>query len=283
MDNPFQLSNMVWDGDINPEGAALQLSRKINDQHEAKFNAAVFVLDELNQGNPSGSTLATGVHVTASRDPYVYGGQALLQSKWTPSFETSLGAAAFVIDNKESLSAKAQPFYNAGNTRDTNGFLAHGFAPVIGTASATYSLSKFPGYPGAFPIKLAGEFMHNTDAPDHNEGWRVGMTLGKAGKRHAWELTYRYQRLEADAWFDALVDDDNGAFFANGNPQLNGTGRANGWFGGTNVKGHQVIGAYSMTDFLNLSLIFYSNDLIIEAPGQKSDATHFMVDLNWRF
>src|SRR5947209_9284586 len=33
MDNPFQLSNMIWDYDINPEGAAFQIAYNVNDQH----------------------------------------------------------------------------------------------------------------------------------------------------------------------------------------------------------------------------------------------------------
>src|SRR5438105_1223815 len=37
MDNPFQLSNMVWDYDINPEGGALQAAYKINDHHILKL------------------------------------------------------------------------------------------------------------------------------------------------------------------------------------------------------------------------------------------------------
>ncbi len=36
MDNPFQLSNMVWDYDIDPEGAALQVAYNINDHHALK-------------------------------------------------------------------------------------------------------------------------------------------------------------------------------------------------------------------------------------------------------
>src|ERR1043166_2600590 len=50
MDNPFQLSNMIWDYDINPEGVALQASYNINDQHALKANGAWFLLDEINQG-----------------------------------------------------------------------------------------------------------------------------------------------------------------------------------------------------------------------------------------
>lgn len=282
-DNPFLLSNMIWDYDINPEGAALQTAYNLNAKHALKGNAGIFVLDELNQGYPSGNTLPPDVKASPSHDPYVYGAQALLESKWTPDFDTSVGITAFAIASRDSLSAKAQPFYNSGNSRDTNGFLKHNFNPVIATAAATYRFDSFPLYPGKFPVKLSGEYLNNPGAPANNEAYRIGLTLGKAGKKHSWEVNYRYQRLEADAWFDALTDDDNGAFYAAGNPQLAGTGKASGWFGGTNVKGHQIIAVYSFTDFLNFTFVYYLNDLIINAPGAKSDAGHFMADLNWKF
>lgn len=280
MDNPFSLSNMIWDYDIDPEGAALQLAYKFDTRHTLKFNGAFFVLDEINQG------VGAVPSIQPSHDPFVYGGQLLLESKWTPKIETSLGLAAFNIAHNDSLSAKAQPFYNSGNTRDNaTGSLLYHYNPIIGTASATYKLASFPFYPGQYPISAVGEYMNNPGAPDNNTAYRIGARLGKAGKKGQWELNYRYQRLEADAWFDALVDDDNGGYYATGNPQLTGTGKANGWFGGTNVRGHLVQGVYSFTDFLNLTFTYYLNDLIIGAPGpgQPSDVMHFMVDLNWRF
>jgi hypothetical protein len=278
MDNPFQLSNMIWDYDINPEGLALQAAYTLNDKHTLKWNGAFFALDEINQG--VGAVPSIG----PSHDPYVYGAQALLESKWTPKLETSVGVALFDVANKDSLSAKVQPFFNSGNTRDAaTGLLKYNLNPVIGTASATYKLDSFPLYPGKFPIKVMGEYMDNPAAPSNNKAYRTGVLLGKAGRKGAWEIGYRYQRLEADSWFDALVDDDNGAFYAIGNPQLAGTGKANGWFGGTNVRGHLVQATYSFTDYLNFTFVCYLNDLIVNAPGQTSKAHHFYVDLNWRF
>jgi len=276
-DNPFLLSNMVWDYDINPEGGALQIAYNLTENHTLRGIGAFIVLDEINQG------VGAVPSINASRDPFVYGGQVVLESKWTPKFETAVGAAVFNIAYRDSLSALAQPFYNSGNSRSpATGQLLYNYNPVIGTASATYTLESFPFYAGRFPLKAAGEYMYNPAAPANNQAYRIGFTIGKAGHKKTWEINYRYQRLEADAWFDALVDDDNGAFYGPGNPQLAGTGKANGWFGGTNVKGHLIQATYSFTDYLNLTFTYYLNSLIIDNPG-NSGAGHFMVDAMWKF
>jgi len=213
----------------------------------------------------------------------VIGGQVYWEAKWTPQFETMLGLAAFYVGNDNDLSAKVQPFYNSGNSRNVDGFLTQNYSPIIGNASATYRLDSFPGYVGKFPIKVSGEYLDNPAAASNNRAYRAGVTLGKSGKKQTWEVSYRYQRLEADAWYDALVDDDNGAFYGVGNPRLFGTGKTSGWFGGTNVKGHQIQGVYSFTDFFNFTFTYYMNDLIVGAPGTSARGDHFMADLNWKF
>jgi hypothetical protein len=281
MDPFFQVSNMIWDYDIDPEGAALSLAHSFDrDQTQTlRLNSAVFVLDELNQTAVAGTT-----NLPVNHDPFILGAQLLWDAKWRTNLQSSLGIAMFGINSKDSLSALSQPFYNSGNTRDTKtGVLVYNYNPIIGTASFTYSLDSFPYYEGAFPIKPYAEFMHNTAAPKNNEAYRLGLQFGRAAKRHTWELNYRYQRLAADAWFDALEDEDNGAFYATGNPQLAGTGKKNGWFGGTNVKGHFWQGTYSFTDYLNFTFTYYLNDLIIKTPSKDSDAGHFMADLMWKF
>ena len=42
MENPFAFSDMVFDADYTPEGAALQLVYTINDQHSLKLNGGAF-------------------------------------------------------------------------------------------------------------------------------------------------------------------------------------------------------------------------------------------------
>ena len=277
MDNPFRISNMVFDYDLTPEGAAIQTVYKINDSHSLAFNTAAFVLDE-----ESGS----------SHDPILYGGQVIWDATWTPKWSTSLGVSAFDIVNKEALTTGNVPYVNQGNTRvfDGNAIggssydLVYNYNPIIGSASITYTLDSFPLYKGKFPIKLATEFMDNPGAPNNNEGYWGGITFGKSGKKGTWDISYRYQYLEADAWYDQLVDDDNMAGYTNLTPPPGGKA---GVFGGTNVKGHLVKFNYSFTDSFVFTVTCYVNDLINQSPGgigePQSGTLHAMADIMWKF
>jgi hypothetical protein len=267
MDQPFQASPMVFDADYTPEGGALQTTYKINDQNSLAVNGAAFVLAQFN-----------------TRGPFLYGGQAIWNAKWTPKLGTSVGIAAYDIADGSNLGtfAGGTPPYdsNLGNTINGVRF-ASNFNPIVASGSVTYTLDSFPLYPGAFPIKLAGEYMNNPAAAGNSEGWNAGVTLGKSGKKGAWDVSYRYQRLEANAWWDQIVDDDNIAFF----PVSAGFGNtAVAAAGGTNVKGHLVKFNYSIFDSLTFTFTCYINDLIINpAPGTKTDAVHAMADLMWKF
>src|SRR5207249_9688839 len=100
-----------------PEGGALQLAHCFTDTQTLKANGAFFVLDEINQSYSKPTFAPAGFpNAAPSHDPYVYGGQLLWESKWTPKFDTSLGVAALDIAHKDSLSAYVQPFYNVGNS-----------------------------------------------------------------------------------------------------------------------------------------------------------------------
>lgn len=270
MDQTFQQSAMVFDPDYTPEGAALQATYKINDQNSRAFNGAAFVVDHLN-----------------SRGPFLYGAQAIWNANWTPKIATSVGIAAYDIADDKNLAASntGTPYdSNLGNTITGSAlgdpFVAH-FNPIVASGSLTYTLDSFPLYPGAFPIKLAGEYLDNPAASSNNKGWWGGVTLGKSGKKHTWDISYRYQRLEADAWWDQIVDDDNDALF----PSHAGLNTSSASAAGvTDVQGHLIKFNYSIFDSLTFSFTAYINDLIVNpVPSQKTDAIHAMADLMWKF
>ena len=290
MDNPFNYTWMVFDPDLTPEGASLRTAWQINDRQAVTLTAATFLLNTA----PFNSQFLPPTTV------YLYGGQALWNAQWTDKLSTSVGGGGFKIVNSDQLTTANVPLINQGNTRaivpvnqggslvDTYALQAQ-FAPVILDANATYLLDSFPFYNGQFPLKVGAEFMQNVAANNKNQGMWVGFTLGKAGKKGTWDISYRYEYLEADAWYDQLVDDDNGVFYPGDVP---GANAGYGYYGGTNVKGHMIRFNYSFTDSLTLTVTSYLNDMIsrdglvsdVLVPDNKtSQMFHLMADLTWVF
>ena len=277
MENPFTFTPMVFDADLTPEGAALQAVYTINDKHSLAFTGGAFVMDE-GKGN--------------TYDPFMFGGQLTLNSKWTDKIASSVGFGALAINSQKSLSQANVPYINQGNSRSSTGVLLYKYEPLIADASVTYMLDSFPLYAGAFPIKVAGEGMINPGASHSNSGFWTGVTFGKSGTKKTWDLTYRYEYLQADAWYDQMVDDDNGAYYSTIHyPNTALHSGTVGYFGGTNVKGHMVKLNYSFTDSLTFSATCFINDLINppqqNPSGTKADLTssaiHFYADLMWKF
>ena len=273
MENPFVVSDMVFDGDYTPEAAAIQGSYTLNDVHSFKGTGAYFQLDEINQGP------------AASDDPFLWGLQARWDAKWSPQIASTMGASFMALSEKENLGNGAVPNVNVGNTRDAAGNLTEDFAPFIFDASLTYTLDKFPLNVGPFPIKVGGEFMHNTRADDNENGWWAGIFLGKAGKKGTWELSYRYKRLEADAWYEEFVDSDFGAYRAVG-PVNAAAG--NGYRAGTGLKGHITKLVYAVSDSFTIGATWFYASLIDEpsvpAGTDADSAQHrIQIDAIWKF
>src|SRR5579859_1274196 len=268
MDEPFQETAMVFDPDYTPEGGALQASYKINDWNSVAVNGAGFVLAY------SGSA--------AQNMSFLYGGQAIWNANWTDHLSSSLGAAAYDIVNRDQLTTANAGDGNKGNSVNAAGDPIYNLNPIVVDASVTYKLGSFPLYRGAFPIKLAGEFLINPGAPgsggtvggepNGNQGYNVGLTFGQAGKQGTWDIAYRYQALDANAWVAQIVDDDNAVYSAV-------------LAGGTNVKGHLFTADYALTDALLFSFHCYVNSMIgnVNAGGTSSQAIHAMADLMWKF
>lgn len=195
---------------------------------------------------------------------------------------SSIGEAVYDIVNGDQLTTASAGAGNKGNSVNAVGAPLYNFNPIVADASVSYKLDRFLLYQGAFPIKVAGEYMINPGAsgsggtaggePNGNQGYNVGITFGQAGKRGTWDIAYRYQALDANAWFAQIVDDDNAVYAA-------------GFAGGTNVKGHLFTADYALTDALLFSFHCYVNSMIgnVNASGSSSAAIHAMADLMWKF
>lgn len=274
MDNPFVVSDMVFDADYTPEGVALQGGYTFNDKHALKLNSAVFALDEINQGPQ------------ASDDPFMLGAQLRFDSKWAPHFATTLGLAYMTLTDDQNLTTAAVPNINAGNSRYplATGIhaateLVNAYHPVIVDASATYTFDKFPLYAGTFPVRIGGEYMHNGGADENNEGYWGGIFFGKSGKKGTWELSYRYKVLEEDAWYEEFVDSDFGAYRQ---VAALGDGGARGYRSGTGVQGHIVKGVYSISDGFTIGATWFLTESIHpgKVAGKETESTQSRIQLD---
>jgi hypothetical protein len=276
MDNPFVFSDLVFDGDYTPEGASVQFGHTFNDQHTVRFNGGAFVLDELS---------------AAASDPYLFGAQVRWDAKWSPKVASSAGVAGLALQNPEYLPNGNVPNVNRGNTRNAAGAPQYNFNPIVTDLALTYTVDRVPLYPGAFPIKVGGDYMVNPATPSSvdNYGYSAGITFGKAGKKGTWEVGYTYKWLGSDAWWEELVDSDFGAFYQNTVGANDGFVTASnptgaGYSAGTNVKGHIARISYSPYDSILLTGKVLFTDLINPFPaGSESSMVRLQMDANWKF
>lgn len=265
MENPFTLSDLLFDADYTPEGGGLNLTYHLNDAHDLKFNGGAFMLDEL---------------ATDAQDPYFLGGQIRWEAKWSQHINSSLGVALLSIANDENLTSANVPNVNGGNSRNAATAPLYNFNPIVVDASVTYFLDSVPMYKGMFPIKAFGDYINNPAADDRNEGWQAGVTFGKSGKRGTWDLTYRYKYMGGDMWYEEMTDSDWGAFSQAAYPNSGLTG----YVAGTNLRGHAVKGSYSPTDALTLTVSYFRATHIDEFPvGSESLMNRLQIDASLKF
>ena len=265
IENPFVVSDGVFDPDYNPEGIANSFTYNLNPNQALKLNAGAFVLDEI---------------AASSKDPWYYGVQARWDATWAKKLQSSVGVGFFSIQNKDNLGNAAVPNINAGNSRDGAGNLLYNYNPWVADGSVTYNMDTFPFYKGVCPFRVFGEFLNNPAAPSQNSSFMAGAGLGKSGKKGTWGLDYRYKYVEADSWYEEFTDSDFGGVYAAASIPA---AKAAGYSAGTNTKGHVITASYSPFDSVTLQLKYFATDLIRNNGVDESRAGRFQVDALWKF
>ena len=221
------------------------------------------------------------------RNDPVLSARARWEAKWSPAWTTTLGAIFFSITHPENLTAANVANNNRGNSRTAAGVLRHGFRPIYGDLALTHWLESFPGFPGRFPVSLQGEYLHNSAAPRDRRGFGAGLIAGKAGPASAWEASYRYTELGADAWYEEFLESDYGAYYASVPPGWNNDplSTAGGHGGGTNVRSHTFRFSFSPRDYLLISTNLFFNRLLRPYPrgSREGEATRLQVESTMRF
>jgi hypothetical protein len=271
--NPFFTpSRILFDNDYQPEGATEEVSFTPAPDHRLTLAAGQYILDEL---------------PASARDPLLLAARARWLAQWQPTWSTTLGLAHLALTHPAALTAANIANNERGNTRTAAGVLVHDYRPFFAEASVTHLLAHAPGYPGKFPVTVGAEFLHNPGAPAQRQAWTAALTLGRSGQAGQWEFGYRYVRVEADAWFEELLEGDYAAYYRTVPPGWNTdpASLAGGPGNGSNTRSHVVRTSYSPRDYLLFSANLFLNDLVHRPPGNATDtgAQRFQLETLLRF
>ena len=116
---------------------------------------------------------------------------------------------------------------------------------------------------GGHAFALFGNYTVNDAAPENDTGYLFGAKFGSAKDKGDWDITYFYEKLEADATVGLVADSD----FAGG---------------GTDAKGHVFSGTYAFHKNWNFKATYFINEINL-ASGNPIDYERLMLDLNYKF
>lgn len=241
---PFwEPADLLWDTDITPEGGAINLNYKVNDNFKLIANAGAFVLDEIS------SDLS---------DPFMFMIQPGIEWKNGESSDYKVAMTYTNFDNgtKQLLDNRSSP--------TTNMVTGGRYDFTYNTISVGQELGINNLFDSAIPrVALIGEYVNNPDADNQNSGWLAGFYLGdrKVAGPGQWKITGTYRYLGRDAWLDALPDSD---FYG----------------GATDVKGYKTILEYGLAKNVSVAIDYYRTERI---KTTKAPETVLQTDINFKF
>lgn len=226
MKNPFYKvgkNQLIWDGDVNPEGGAFKYGWDLNNSTAATVTGGAFWLRE--RSSDSGENADAGY----------FGIQGMLKHILDDGSHLIGGISYYDIGNIDKQSVSGVEL--EGNTAVSSGSSLYKY---------DYDMLEFFGEYGfhyeEMPMSVHANIVENTAAPSgSNKGYMIGAKLNKAKAVGSWQLSANYRELESDAVFAGLSDSD----FIDG---------------GTGGKGWQLGYKYQMAKNVQAGLTYFIND-----------------------
>lgn len=177
-------SQLIWDSDLSPEGAAIQYTPKFSETLSGFANFGYMIVETENKTGDDGMEL--------------FGIQGGLTHTLTGGSLT-YGAGFFDYDNTKGHAALANGF--KGNSNESDVYLYnYSMAEVFGDYQTRL---------GELPIRLYGDYVVNTASDvEADTGWLAGTTLGKAKAVGSCQFGYEYRDLDADCVVGTYSDSD---------------------------------------------------------------------------
>ncbi len=248
MANPFFLVNTyLWDPDIAPEGLAAKY--RVGDEVQLLANASYQWLKER----------------STSDDTRLYAGQVAVNFKPNADNHILVGGSYYGFQNMQGFQVLDWQHNNNawGNTvtkqisgTTTNNVYANEYKVLEGFVEAGTKIG--------IPVTAFGAYSKNTDPSSNNQGWTVGVLLGKASDPGTFQVGYDYRHLDKDVFPGNLPDDD-------------------AWGGGTDGKGHKITFVYQLMKNLQLCGTCWLTEKNIAAGETPLEYKEFIIDILAKF
>lgn len=175
-----------------------------------------------------------------------------------------VGYTVFDIAGRTPLFGNPDDFYgntfrpvpNPGGEPDPILVFAHDYHNIEAFAEWKFNL-------GHHPFSVFGNYTVNREVDENDTGYLFGAKFGSAKARGTWDLTYFYEKLEADSTVGLIADSDFGG-------------------GGTDAKGHVLSGTYAFHKAWNFKATYFMNKVNLSSNDAK-DYDRLMLDLNYKF
>lgn len=182
---PFVRTELVWDGDVNPQGLSASYRAALGGGASIKANGLYFLIDEA----------------TTGEDSRMIGGQLQFESAASALVKFEL-AAGYYDYRLSSLAG--------GDTGDfrTNRFAAGRYLSDFNLLDVIGAV-QFNGLGERWPVRIVGDYVHNFGATTaEDSGFGVDLLVGRGSRLHDWRFGYGYAEMGIDGTLAAFSQDN---------------------------------------------------------------------------
>ena len=251
MKNPFITlpNDLMWDGDLTPEGLALKGQLNVTDFATVFANGGYIWVQERS-GNVNG-------------DSTMFGAQLAGKIEFMPELSLTVGVGYNDYKNIRGFDVVdyVTPAGSYGNSTmngtvsgsTTNKAWKSEFTPLM-------YFAQVDAFVVGTPVAVFAQGLNNNKADTLNKGLLYGISIGKAKNPQTWEIGYSHAKVEKDSTLGMWGDSDR-------------------WGGGADGQGHKVYGKYQIMKNLQAGVTYFKDEKVISDSAKTKDYDRLQVDL----